>query len=78
MMKAITYYENTGEKWIPVFECWGGRIRFLSRFSNFGQVSVTEVQIPDQGVREFCRAAVQGGARPESRVPDRDRCIVQG
>jgi hypothetical protein len=77
-MKATVYYEKMGDDWCAIFERWGGRIRFLSRFPNFGQVSVTESAAPEEGVQEFCRRAVMGGARPESRVPCKYRVTVQG
>ncbi len=79
MSKATVYYEQgTDGGWFAIFECWRGRIRHLSRFENFGAASVTESERPEGGVREYCRRAVAGGARPENRVPRRYRVSVQG
>ncbi len=77
-MKATTYYERIDNGWFATFERWDGKIRFLSRFANFGQVSVTESCVPEEGVRQFCRNAVADGARPESRVPQAYHVTVQG
>ena len=78
-MKATVYYESQCDgSWAACFERWDGKIRFLSRFPNFGQVSVTESIEPEEGVREYCRRAVAGGARPECRVPRKYWVTVQG
>lgn len=77
-MKATTYYEKGGSGWFASFESWSGKIRYLSQFPNFGQVSVIETHRPPEGVREFCRQARLNGLRPESQVPHRDRVTVCG
>ena len=86
---ATTYYKKQGDQWIPYFEIWGDKLRWLSSHQNFGAVSVTEtVKIPRGKVREAIQEAgylrfmgipvSQCDIRPESKVPRRFHVTVQG
>lgn len=86
---TTTYYRKQDKEWIPYFEIWAGKLRWLSSHSNFGAVSVTEtVRIPrgkvrktiqDAGYMRFMGAVVaECTVRPESRVPKRFHVTVQG